>query len=48
VGTFPDSLHAPIVYPAALVTQSGEAKRFFNYLQGTGEVFAKYGFKIEK
>lgn len=48
VGTFPDGLHAPIVYPAALVTQSGDAKRFFNYLQEAGSVFAKYGFKIGK
>ncbi len=29
VATFPEGFHSPIVYPAALVTQSGEAKAFF-------------------
>lgn len=48
LGAFPESLHAPIVYPAARVTQSGEAKEFFDYLQDAGKVFAKHGFKTAK
>ena len=47
VGKFPDDSHAPIVYPAALVTQAGDAKAFLHYL-GKPEaraVFVKYGFK---
>ena len=46
VATFPDELHAPIVYPAALLTQSAEAKSFLDYLKGSARVFAKYGFKV--
>jgi len=46
IATFADALHAPIVYPAALVTQSGEAKAFFEYVKSSGKVFAKYGFKV--
>ena len=42
---FPDQLHAPIVYPAALVTQAGDAQAFFEYLKGAAKVFAKHGFK---
>lgn len=45
VGTIPDSLHEPIVYPAALVTQSGNARNFLEYLKSEGALFAKYGFK---
>jgi len=48
VARFPDGLHAPIIYPAALVTQSGEAKAFFDYLQSSGKLFAGYGFKLLK
>lgn len=48
LGVFPDSLHAPIVYPAALVTQAGDAKAFFEYLKGAGAVFAKHGFKVAR
>jgi len=45
IASFPEKLHAPIVYPAALVSQSGEAKDFFDYIQRAGAtVFAKYGF----
>lgn len=47
-GTFPSNIHTPIVYPAALVTQSGDAQEFFEYLKGSANVFAKYGFKIIK
>jgi len=46
VGTFPDNLHTPIVYPAALVTQSKDAREFLDYLLSDSTVFAKYGFKI--
>ncbi|MFM8333652.1 MAG: molybdate ABC transporter substrate-binding protein [Candidatus Methylumidiphilus sp.] len=45
LGLFPGDLHAPIVYPAALLTPSGEAREFFEYLQSAAPVFAKYGFK---
>ena len=45
VASFPENLHAPIVYPAALVTQSSDAKEFFHYLIGDNSVFVKYGFK---
>ena len=48
IATFPESLHAPIVYPAALVTQSGEAKDFFKHLLDSSSVFAKHGFKKPK
>ena len=47
VGTFPDSTHAPIVYPAALTkTASPGAKAFLDFLSG-GEaraIFEKAGF----
>ena len=46
IASFPDELHTPIIYPAALVTQSGEAKEFFDYLKKAGKLFAKYGFKV--
>ncbi|MCR6630971.1 MAG: molybdate ABC transporter substrate-binding protein [Magnetospirillum sp.] len=50
VGTFPASLHDPIVYPFALVTgkETPAAKAFLDYVK-TNEskgVFAKYGFKV--
>jgi molybdate transport system substrate-binding protein len=48
IGSFPEELHSPIVYPAALVTQSGEAKAFLDYLKGSSKVFVKHGFtKVE-
>ena len=46
IASFPDELHTPIIYPTALVTQSGEAKAFFDYLKSAGKLFAKYGFKV--
>lgn len=48
IGIFPESSHAPIVYPFALVTQSSDARFFFEYLTGQIglAVFTKYGFKI--
>ena len=48
IATFPEGFHSPIVYPAALVTQSGEAKAFFDYLKGSNKLFAGYGFKLLK
>lgn len=50
VGTFPDSLHEPIVYPVALVAghETPAAGAFLDFLK-TAEakgVFAKYGFKV--
>ncbi|BBL76396.1 molybdate ABC transporter substrate-binding protein [Methylomagnum ishizawai] len=47
VARFPDDTHAPIVYPAVLVTQAGEAQDFLKYLQGPEAqgVFVRYGFK---
>jgi molybdate transport system substrate-binding protein len=48
IGRFPADIHSPIVYPFALVTQSGDAKKFLDYLKQkpAAEVFAKYGFKL--
>ena len=48
---FPDSSHSPIVYPAAVLRDTGHkalAQAFLNYLQ-TAEVaaiFEKYGFSV--
>ncbi|ASF46027.1 molybdate ABC transporter substrate-binding protein [Methylovulum psychrotolerans] len=46
VSTFPESSHAPIVYPMALISQSQEARAFLDYLSQAeaGKVFAHYGF----
>ena len=48
IARFPDDTHAPIVYPAVLVTQAGDAQDFLKYLQEkpASAVFVKYGFKI--
>lgn len=46
VARFPDELHAPIVYPSALITQKAEAKSFFEFLTNSGKQFAKFGFKV--
>ena len=43
---FPNELHAPIVYPAALVTQTADTKAFFEFVKSSGKVFASYGFKL--
>ncbi len=48
IAVFPGDLHTPIVYPAALVTQSSDAKAFFDYLKGSSKLFVKYGFKEVK
>ena len=49
VGTFPDSTHAPIVYPVALTKDAKPlAKHFLVYLSGpqAHAIFAKDGFVI--
>jgi molybdate transport system substrate-binding protein len=49
VGTFPESSHAPIVYPAALVKDAKpEAKAFLDFLSGpeARAIFEKDGFII--
>ncbi|HXC57562.1 MAG TPA: molybdate ABC transporter substrate-binding protein [Rhizomicrobium sp.] len=49
VGTFPESSHAPIVYPAALVKDAKpEAKAFLDFLSGpeAKAIFEKDGFVI--
>ena len=47
IGRFPDDSHSPIVYPAARITSSEDARKFLEYLQqdSAGKIFAKYGFK---
>jgi molybdate transport system substrate-binding protein len=48
IGRFPADTHSPIVYPFALVTQSGDAKKFLDYLKQkpAADIFAQYGFKL--
>jgi molybdate transport system substrate-binding protein len=49
VGVFPESTHAPIVYPAALTkTASSGAKAFLDFLDGpqARAIFEKAGFTI--
>lgn len=49
VDTFPDSTHAPIVYPAALTKDAGpDAKAFLDYLSSAEAkaIFVKYGFEV--
>lgn len=48
VGRFPADTHAPITYPAALVSKSGEARMLFDYLGGKAatDVFTRYGFQV--
>jgi molybdate transport system substrate-binding protein len=51
VGTFPDSSHAPIVYPIALTKDAGPgAKPFLDFLEGpdAASIFAKAGFTVLK
>ncbi|QSA96781.1 molybdate ABC transporter substrate-binding protein [Methylococcus sp. EFPC2] len=50
VDRFPADTHSPIVYPFALVTQSGEAKEFLRYLAGAEakKIFVNYGFTPAK
>lgn len=51
--TFDESLHKPIVYPAAIVTSSKNkdaAKKFLQYLQSAEakSIFEKYSFQVAK
>jgi molybdate transport system substrate-binding protein len=49
--TFPDSSHAPIVYPIALVKDAKpDAKAFLDYLEGpdAAKLFARAGFVVLK
>lgn len=49
IGTFPDSSHAPIVYPAALTREANpEAKAFLEFLSGpeARAIFDKDGFTL--
>jgi molybdate transport system substrate-binding protein len=48
IGRFPTDAHSSIVYPFALVTQSGDAKKFLDYLKQkpAADIFAQYGFKL--
>ncbi len=51
VGAFPDSSHAPIVYPIALTRDAQPAaKAFLDYLEGpeAAAIFAKAGFDVLK
>lgn len=41
---FPETSHAPILYPAALVTRGQEASRFLDYIMQSRDIFAKHGF----
>jgi molybdate transport system substrate-binding protein len=48
-GTFPAISHAPIIYPGALVKNSGaEAAEFWQFLQGAAarQVFVRHGFTV--
>ncbi|MGR5450147.1 molybdate ABC transporter substrate-binding protein [Vibrio sp. PNB22_2_2] len=47
VGEIADDTHADIVYPAALVKNSTQSARFFQYLKSDDakRVFAQYGFQ---
>ncbi len=51
VGVFPDSSHAPIVYPAALVAASRNpaARAYLGFLRGAQAraIFRRYGFGME-
>ena len=48
VGVFPESSHPPIVYPAALVTDSAAAREFLDFLRSpeAARVFKEYGFAV--
>jgi molybdate transport system substrate-binding protein len=51
VGTFPDSSHAPIVYPMALVKDARPGAADFEKFLSSNEataIFAKYGFVVLK
>lgn len=46
VAKFPAETHAKIVYPFAMVKQSGDAEKFMDFLKEkpAAEIFQKYGF----
>lgn len=48
LAAIPTDSHAPIVYPAGLVSQSAPAQAFLEYLQGdaAAALFRKYGFQV--
>jgi molybdate transport system substrate-binding protein len=49
IGTFPDSSHPPIVYPAAATRDAKpEARRYLEFLRSTAAraVFESYGFEV--
>lgn len=50
VGSFPDTMHDPIVYPFALIAgkETPAARAFLDYVRSDASkgVFAKYGFKV--
>jgi molybdate transport system substrate-binding protein len=49
IGTFPESSHPPIVYPAATTRDAKvEAKRYLEFLRSAaaGAVFEDYGFAV--
>lgn len=49
IGVFPESSHAPIVYPAGIVKGAGTppVENYYNFLRGpeARAIFARYGFK---
>jgi molybdate transport system substrate-binding protein len=50
IGTFPESSHPPIIYPAALVVgrNASAARQFLTFLKSApaAAIFAKYGFSV--
>ena len=48
VGTFPLATHPPIVYPIALLKDTPEAHKFYDYLQSPEAkvVYKKHGFSV--
>ncbi len=50
IGTFPGTMHDPVVYPFALIAgkETPAAKAFLDYVRSDAAkgVFAKYGFKV--
>jgi molybdate transport system substrate-binding protein len=48
VGVFPEDSHPKVVYPLALIKQTGPAKAFVSFLKSdkAAAVFKKYGFSL--
>lgn len=48
VGIFPEDSHPPIVYPAAMVTDSPAARAFLHFMQSepAAQIFKTYGFSV--